>query len=385
MINLEVSMLPDIKNIDWILISAVLATVFLGLVTMYSFSGESQFFERQLVWLAVGLVVFFGLSLVDMRFLRRSGVVMLIFLSVCVLLVVLLATGATIQGAQRWLEVGGMTFQVSEFAKLALVILLAKYFTRRHVEIAHFRHIVISGAYTGILFLLIFFQPDLGTAMILAFIWFGMILVSGIPKKQLFIVLAGGLLIFGGMWAFALEDHQRDRVATFFQPYTDLEGSDYHIQQSTIAVGSGQLWGKGIGRGTQSRLEFLPEHETDFIFAAFAEEWGFVGVIVLFVLQGIIIWRILQIAWLGATNFETFFAIGVAILFMSHLFIHVGANVGMLPVTGTTLPFMSFGGSHLLVSFVALGILMSMRGYKKVLRKEDMMRESHLDVSSPDL
>jgi len=373
-------MTDAIKSIDWIMFSAVLALSALGLVTMYSFSGDNLFFERQLVWVLLAVAVFFFFSTVDWQFLRRTGVVVSIFVGTCLLLIFLLMSGRVIAGSQRWLEIGGFTFQVSELAKLAIIILLAKYFTKRHVEIAHFRHVIVSGLYAFIFFLLIFLQPDLGTAMIIVFIWFGMILVSGISKTHLALVFAVGLLAFGGMWFFALEPHQKDRIVTFFQPYADVQGSGYHILQSTIAVGSGQLFGKGIGYGTQSHLRFLPEHETDFIFAAFAEEWGFVGVLTVFALFGVVIWRILQAALLGNSNFETYFGIGVSLFLISHIFIHIGANVGLLPVTGTTLPFMSFGGSNLIVAFAALGMLMGMRRYSRVLRYEDMTKESAMTV-----
>ncbi len=367
-----------LSDIDWVLLSAVLAVAGLGLITMFTFSDENPFFQRQLIWLTVSLGLFFIFSSVDWRFLRRTNVVMLLFVFVCLLLTVLLLTGATIQGAQRWLEVGGFSFQVSELAKLTLIILLAKYFSKRHVEIAHFRHVLVSGLYAGILFSLIFFQPDLGTAVTILFIWLGLILVSGISKTHLAVVVGIGLVAFAGMWFVGLEEHQKDRLATFIQPYTDTQGSGYHILQSTIAVGSGQLWGKGIGYGTQSNLYFLPEHETDFIFAAYAEEWGFLGVLLLFGLYGVIIWRILHSALMGAGNFEILFGVGVAVFLVSHILIHIGANVGLLPVTGTTLPFMSFGGSHLLILFSSLGILMGMRRYGRVLRKETLIQESGL-------
>ena len=160
-------------------------------------------------------------------------------------------------------------------------------------------------------------------------------------------------------------DYQKDRILTFLDPLADIQGTGYNAYQSTIAVGSGQLWGKGVGYGTQSKLEFLPEYETDFIFAAFAEEWGLVGVGLLFALFGVVIWRLLTHALYGATNFERLFATGVAILFISHFGIHIGMNIGLLPVTGTTVPFLSYGGSHLLTEFVGVGMVLAMARYTK--------------------
>ena len=179
------------------------------------------------------------------------------------------------------------------------------------------------------------------------------------------------------MWQFAFKDYQKERILTFLNPLEDIQGAGYNAYQSTVAVGSGELIGKGIGYGTQSKLLFLPEYETDFIFAAFAEEWGLLGVLVLFGGFGIVIWRLLSHAVHGASNFETLFATGVAILFISHFFVHIGMNIGLLPVTGTTVPFLSYGGSHLVTEYVAVGMVLAMRRYarlsKGTLAEEDSL------------
>jgi rod shape determining protein RodA len=242
-------------------------------------------------------------------------------------------------------------------------MVLAKYFSRRHVEIANYRHILVSGVYALILFGLVFVQPDFGSAIILFAVWFGMILLSGISKKHLIALLLLFAISFALVWNIGLQEYQRQRILTFLHPLTDLQGAGYHAYQSTIAVGSGQFLGKGFGYGTQSRLEFLPEYETDFIFAAFTEEWGFVGAFIIFALFGVVLWRIIHIAHHGATNFETFFGLGLAVLFIAHFIVHVGMNVGLLPVTGITIPFLSYGGSHLMMEFLGLGILMGMNAY----------------------
>ncbi len=367
--------LKHLKDMDWVLLLAVASVLSLGLITMHSFSAEDPFFSRQLVLIFVSFVVFFLISFIDFRFLRRTGVVVTLFLIMCASLLFLLVLGTTAHGVQRWLDFGFFSLQVSEFAKLVLIILLAKYFTKRHIDIYQFRHIFISGAYVGVFFLLVFLQPDFGSAVIIALIWLGMVMVSGISFRHLGLVFLTGVVMFSGMWLFAFQDYQKERVVSFIQPYADIEGSGYHARQSTIAIGSGQIFGKGIGYGTQSQLRFLPEYQTDFIFAAFAEEWGFVGVVILFTLYGLIVWRLLTNARRGETNFEALFGMGVVILFISHIIIHVGANVAILPVTGTTLPFMSFGGSHVFVSFLALGIFMSMRRNRRVVSREGMAKE----------
>jgi rod shape determining protein RodA len=183
------------------------------------------------------------------------------------------------------------------------------------------------------------------------------------------------IVAFIVLWSFVFEPYQKARVMNFVQPLSNIHGSGYNVYQATIAVGSGQIFGKGVGFGTQSRLNFLPEYETDFIFAAFSEEWGFVGVIILFILMALVIWRIMRIALLGTTNFEILYGLGLAIYFMTHFIINIGMNLGIMPVTGITLPFMSYGGSHLLTEFVGLGILMGMNRYCRVAHRDDMHNE----------
>jgi rod shape determining protein RodA len=256
-----------------------------------------------------------------------------------------------------------------------VLLLLAKYFSRRHVEIAHVRHILVSGLYVFVIAALVFLQPDFGSAIIIFILWLGIILVAGVSKKHLLLMFFLGLAVSALMWFYVFEDYQKQRILTFVHPLTDLQGAGYNAYQSTVAVGSGGLFGKGVGFGTQSRLQFLPEYETDFIFAAFAEEWGFLGVLLLFIVFGILIWRILVNAQSGATNFETLFAVGLALLFMSHFVVHVGMNIGLLPVTGTTLPFVSYGGSHIITEFVGLGILMGMLQYQRAVHRDDVRNE----------
>jgi rod shape determining protein RodA len=363
------------RKIDWVLFIALMPILGAGLITMRSFTGDTSLFDKQLLWILISIIIFFTLSAIDVRILKNTKVLVLLFIFFLAILATLFIVGRVVNGAQSWFDFGGFSFQPTDFMKVIVILLLAKYFSRRHVEIAHFKHIFISGIYALVPFLLVFLQPDFGSAIIIFLIWFGMILVSGISKKHLLLVLGGGLIVFLGLWLFVFQQYQRDRIVNFIHPLADIHGSGYNAYQSTIAVGSGKIFGKGVGYGTQSRLQFLPEYQTDFIFAAFAEEWGFVGVIILFTLYGIVIWRILKIALVGHSNFEILYGMGVAIFFFSHFVINVGMNIGLMPVTGITLPFMSYGGSHLLGSFAALGILMSMRGYSRSVHRNDVGRE----------
>lgn len=358
------------SDIDWIIVGAILPILFFGLITMNSFGNQDPFFSRQIIWICISFVVFLVFSLIDFKFLRRTSVVMSLYGGAFVLLLVLFFVGSIFSGAQSWLDFGILSFQPAEFAKIILVITLAKYFSRRHVEIRNYRHLIVSGVYAFILFILIMLQPDFGSALIIFFIWLGMVWVSGLSKKHLALVFLSGLTAFLALWFFVLADYQKDRIMTFVNPLEDIQGAGYNAYQSMITVGSGQFLGKGVGLGTQSRLNFLPEYQTDFIFAAFAEEWGFVGVVVLFVCFGVLFFRIISIGVKGATNFETLFALGIAIMLMSHFFIHVGMNIGLMPITGLTLPFMSYGGTNMLVSFASLGVLMSMKKYSRATHRD---------------
>lgn len=346
---------------EWPLLAIGVALSLLGILTMHPFGESTQTLAgRQLTWLFVAVIAYVGCLFTDMHFLRRTPVIVAGYFVVLALLTLLLLVADPVQGAKSWFNLGPFSFQPADLAKIIFIALLAKYFSRRHVEMKHPKHVILSALYAGIIILLVLVQPDLGTAAILGFVWLGLILVSGISKKHLAIIFVLGAITATGLWFFGLHEYQRTRIIAFVNPAADIRGAGYNAYQAVVAVGSGEAFGKGIGYGTQSKLRFLPEYETDFIFAAFAEEWGFVGVAFVLLLYGLLITRLLSIARRSATNFDAFFTIGVAILFASHIFIHAGINLGLLPVTGTTIPFMSYGGSHLLMEFAALGIVASL-------------------------
>ena len=362
-------------NIDWLLVVPAVLLSLLGLVTMNSFTGESSLFARQALWIFVSFACMFAVSYFDPRIVYRSGVALAFYMFSVALLVLVLFFGSVVLGARNRFDLGIIAFQPSDLAHIALVLVLAKYFTRRHVEIAQIKHILVSGAYTGIIFVLLFLQPDFGTAVIVASIWLGMVLVAGISYKHLLAVAVAGAVGVGLLWMFAFADYQKERILSFLDPLADIQGTGYNAYQSTIAVGSGGVLGKGIGHGSQSKLEFLPEYETDFIFAAFAEEWGYVGVILCVSLFCVLFWRLLLHAWYGATSFETLAIAGVVVWFLIHVVLHVGMNMGLLPVAGTTLPFLSYGGSHLVAEFVALGLVLAMARYERTVRVDELDRE----------
>lgn len=366
------------NGVDWLLVLFILPIMAAGIVTMKSFipvESAGDFSSKQIIWVAISLIVFYIFSFIDFGFLKRTNVLMFIFAALSGILLLLFIVGSISNGAQSWFDFGFFSFQPADMMKLVLVLILAKYFSRRHVEIRDTKHIFISFFYAIIPVVLVLLQPDFGSAMILLAIWFGMVLVSGISKKHLALVFGAGIIAFLVLWFFVFAPYQKARITNFLNPVADIHGTGYNAFQSTIAVGSGQIFGKGLGFGTQSRLKFLPQPQSDFIFAAFSEEWGLIGSLTILILYSLVIWRILHIASLGASNFEILFGMGIAIFFMSHILINVGMNVGLMPVTGIPLPFMSYGGSHLLAEFMGLGILMSMRRYARSAHKDDMKNE----------
>ncbi|MFA6006702.1 MAG: rod shape-determining protein RodA [Candidatus Paceibacterota bacterium] len=363
-----------LRGIDWVLFFATLPIVGAGILTMNAFTGQNYFAIRQIIWLLASIFVFFIATRIDWRFAKRPRILVASYLFLNLLLLGLFAA-AKIKGASSWFHFGIFAIEPSEFVKILLIIILAKYFHRRHIEIANFKHIFISGLYAAVPLVLVLLQPDFGSAIIILIIWFGMTMVSGISKKHFFTLIGSGILAFLLLWLFIFKPYQKNRILNFIDPLRDVRGSGYNAFQSQIAVGSGQILGKGVGFGTQSRLKFLPEYQTDFIFAAFAEEWGFMGVSLLLICYGIIAWRIIANAFVSGTNFETLFCAGYGIFIMAHFAINAGMNVGLLPVTGITLPFMSYGGTHLIVEYLGLGMIMSMRRYARATHRDNMKNE----------
>lgn len=362
-------------GIDWILIAAIIPILLGGIATMTSFGGGEIFFGRQVLWVGVGLAIAFLIGKSDMRFFRDSRYVAILYSLSIALLVLVLLVGKTVKGAKSWFDFGGFSFQPTDIAKLLVIVVLAKYFSRRHIEIARIKHLFVSVLYVLIPIGLIMLQPDFGSAMVVAVIWLGMALISGISKRHIFIVLGVGVVAFLIAWVAFFKPYQKARIMTLVNPTADIRGSGYNAYQSVIAVGSGGVLGKGFGYGTQSRLNYLPEYQTDFVFAAFAEEWGFFGAGIVLASFCIFLWRIILHARRGASNFETLFCAGYAIFIFSHLVVNVGMNIGIMPVTGIPLPFMSYGGSHILGECIGLGIILSMARYERASHPDDINNE----------
>lgn len=360
---------------DITLLSAMICILLSGLFTMSSFQVGDSYFWKQGLWIIISLSVFIFVSRFEYRFLKQTQVVVILYVILLSILSLLFIIGHISKGAESWFHVAGVAFQPADLMKLVLIIVLAKYFSRRHIAIANIRHIIVSGIYALIPFILVVLQPDLGSALVLLSIWFGMVLVSGISKTHLFAVIAISILLFSFAWKLVFKPYQKARIMNFVYPLQDIRGTGYNAYQSTIAVGSGGLYGKGVGFGTQSRLNFLPEYKTDFIFAAFAEEWGFIGSILLLLFYGIILYKLAVYALVADSTFEALFTYGVIIWIATHIAINIGMNIGIMPVTGIPLPLMSYGGSHLLAECLALGMCVGMRRYAREGHKYHIKNE----------
>ncbi len=351
-----------LKRFDWVLAISVFLLLVLSLVALYSISlskANPDFlnFKKQLIFIAVGLVAFFVMSVLDYKWLKFYSFA--IYGLAAALLISVLLFGHTIRGTKGWFGFGTFNFQPVEFAKLALIIFLARYFSRGAHEIFNFKHIAVSGLYTFVLIGLVLLQPDFGSALVLFFLWFGMICLIGIKRSHLALLLALIAALLASSWFFVFQDYQKERILSFFDASRDPLGRGYNITQSEIAVGSGEMFGRGIGFGPQSQLRFIPESQTDFIFAVLAEEMGFLGAVLVLGLWVIIFWRITKIARNARDDFSMFLAIGTAIVFVIQIFINIGMTVGVAPVAGISLPFLSYGGSALVINLAMLGVLES--------------------------
>lgn len=367
-------LLPNLGHwrLDRWLIAAVIFLLAVGLLMMASLGSRDMrplfWFWRQIVWIAVGAFAAGVFAMIDYRIFRNytSSAIFFYALSVFLLISVLIF-GTTINDTKSWFSFGGILFQPVELAKIALILLLAKYFSTKNIELWRFRHIAITGAYVALPAILVMAQPDLGSALVLVAIWLGMTLVSGIHVKQLVILVAIFLLISVFLWTNVLDERQRNRVLAVVKPESVSQSALYNVRQAVIAIGAGGFWGMGLGEGTQSQFRFLPAAKTDFVFASIGEELGFAGIFLTIAAFGILFWRILRVGMSASNNFSRLFSIGFFLLIAVHALINISMNLGLFPVVGIPLPFVSYGGSNLLANFIGLGILVGIqiRGKEK--------------------
>jgi rod shape determining protein RodA len=357
------SFIIHLKKLDWILIVTAFLLVSIGLISIYSSSkGNFLNFKKQIVFFVISIFLMLIFSFFDWRIFKENPYLILVLYFLCLILLAgLFFFAPEIRGTKSWYKVGFLSIDPIEFTKIVLIIFLAKYFSKRHVEMYKISHILISGLYFLIPSVLIFFQPNLGSVLILIILWLGILIISGIKLRHFFLLLILFFLILVLGWQFFLKDYQKERIISFFEPKFEPKGIGWSQSQAKIAIGSGGIFGQGLFKGSQTQLGFLPESQTDFIFSAIAEETGLVGVSILFLSFFILIFRIIKIGQISESNFCRLFSFGLAILFLTEIFIHIGMNLGILPIIGIPLPFVSYGGSGLISNFIGLGILESFK------------------------
>lgn len=358
------------RNSNLIIVTVALIIAVMGILSIYSSTYQKEgdlwklIYQRQILWVILGLALFFGIS----RFNYRNiwDVTYLLYAAIIFLLFLVFLLGVIRLGAQRWIKFGWLNFQPSELAKLITIIFIARYFSKKSADNLYllpsrfgiFKGLIFPSIFVAIPAALIIEQPDLGSALLVFFVFLAMLYLSGIKRRYLVLVFAAIIILAPLLWHF-LHDYQKQRLIVFLNPNIDPLGAGYTVIQSKIAIGSGGFLGKGWLSGTQSQLHFLPESHTDFVFGTFAEEWGFFGVSILLWLYYILIKQGFTIAQRTADQFGKLLASGITLMLTIQIFVNIAMNLGLAPVVGVPLPLMSYGGSSILVTFIALGILVN--------------------------
>lgn len=358
------------RGLDFGLLTVTLTLAVIGLGAIFSTSlnvdqGTLGAFYRQAAYVAVGLVFIFILARFDYRFL--GGMHWVLYGLSIVSLVAVIFFGRTVNGTTGWFEIAGFQLQPVEFVKVIICLVLAKYLGD-HMDDTHtWRVLMMSGLIVGLPIVLVMAQPDLGSAVLLLAVWFGLLLALPFPRRRVLglVLLAIGVAV--ASWFLVLRPYQKDRLLNFVNPQYDRLGSGYNVQQAMTAIGSGQLFGRGLGLGPQSQLSFLPERQTDFIFASIGEELGFVGTMTVVGLFCILLWRIFGLSRRSRDHFSMVFSAALAFMFFVQIAINIGMNLGIFPVTGIPLPFISYGGSSLLSSMMAIGLAESIAVRTRIL------------------
>lgn len=344
------------------LVVALGGIVLFGLTALYSIGlgrPDAGYLERQATALSIGLVLMVIVSLVNYRTVKNFTIPL--YIATVIVLAAVLFFGEKVRGTRGWFFVGSFGFQPVELAKPVLILALARYFSVWTRQVGRIRTFLVSAAIIALPVGLILLQPDFGSAVIVFAIWFSMVIARGIPKRLLLslaVLCAVGMM---GAWLFLFQDYQKERIQSFLFPRSDTSGAGYNVRQALIAIGGGQVLGAGIGAGSGSQLRFLPEAQTDFIFAVIAEELGFVGVLSLLLLWTLLFYRLVSILRKTTDDFAAFIVFGSLIIFFMQFVITVGGNLGLIPITGLVLPFISYGGSALVASFTLVGLIQSIR------------------------
>lgn len=360
------------RNLDWWLVAAILSLVGIGICLIasatHSFAmstGKAWHVERQSMFFLIDLVLVVFSLCFDYRLLKDIAKPLYIFN--LVILLAVMVVGHSQLGAQRWIQIGPLSIQPSEFSKAIMIICLAAFLNKRLELLDSFKDYLPVLLYAFVPFVLVMKQPDLGTSLVFLAILLGMLLISGFKVKWLLYMGGIFVVLMPTLW-HVLKEYQKNRIRVFLDPALDPFGAGYHVIQSKIAIGSGLLTGKGWFLGTQSQLNFLPENHTDFIFSVAGEEFGFLGICLILFLYLIVIWRGLNIALNAEDDFGTLLAVGITFMFMFHILVNVGMTVGIMPVTGVPLPFMSYGVSSLTTNMLLVGLLLNINMRRKQLQ-----------------
>jgi len=348
------------NHFDWIIIAALLLLISFGLIEIYSVSlgrGSADLlnFRKQIFFAGLGFLTLIVFSFIDYYFLRSLS--RYLFFGGILLLVAVLIFGDTVRGTKGWFNFAGFGIQPVEFIKIILIVFLSDYFAFLATKVKTARHFLVSLGYTLVFGALVMLQPDFGSALILMGIWLVLIIAAGFNFKYFLVVGLSVIILFTSAWFFFFQDYQKQRIMNFVTPGTNSLESGYNIDQSVIAIGSGGLIGKGVGFGSQSQLKFLPEAQNDFIFAVVAEELGFLGVALILFFYVLLFWRVFRVIRKTNNDFAIYFLIGAMGLIFIQMFINIGMNLGIMPVVGLSLPFISYGGSSLLSLMVIMGIM----------------------------
>jgi len=349
-----------LKNLDWTIFLPIFLLSCFGLIEIYSIAlgkGTAELinFHKQIIFILLGVIIFFIFTLIDFRFWKDFAYY--IYLGGVVLLVAVLFFGTTVKGTTGWFEFPFFSIQPVEFVKIATIIFLARFFAYAKGDFRTLKQFILSGLGVFLFFFLVVLQPDFGSAMILFLTWLAMVAFVGFNKKYFLIIGLIILLTGAGMWNFYFRDYQKERIMTFLNPEQSSLDQGYNVSQAIIAVGAGGLMGRGVGFGSQSQLKFLPEAQNDFIFAVIAEELGFIGVFLVLSFFGVFFFRCLANLRNLKNDFAVFFVLGVVGLIFIEMFINISMNIGIFPVVGIPLPFVSYGGSALITSFILIGIV----------------------------
>jgi rod shape determining protein RodA len=352
-------LVDNLRKFDWVLLVATVLLFCLGLAAIYSVSlsqeqSDLTDFNKQVIFGLIGFTVLFFVGFSNYASLRVYS--RFLFVGVMGLLIGVLFFGTVIRGTKGWFNLFGFGFQPVELAKIVIIIMLAKFFSNRLQQFKVHKHILVSFFIFLILAVPVLLQPDLGSTLVMGGIWFIVLLLTGIDKKYIIILLILMIFVSSFAWGFMLKDYQKGRIMAFLDPQADPLGTGYNVSQAIIGIGSGRFFGRGLGFGSQSQLKFIPEAQTDFIFAVLAEELGLFGVFLVLGFWGLIFYRLLRIAKQAKNDFGQFLVLGIMSLFFIHIVVNVGMNLGVMPVMGISLPLLSYGGSFLVVTLGLIGI-----------------------------